>query len=167
MPGAKCAKDALRITGDMNSSEKSRKIAMRDHLKIACSLVVLVVGNVDASQAGNDYRCTIERFSQAQGDSGSTYKILSENFVGKQFTVDRMSGITVGALKNSTDSQPTVIDRGNGENSFKVVSMLCADQGMPGTAVTALNVMEFVEGNRKPFNFMINDGVFFGTCEPF
>lgn len=72
---------------------------MREHLRIACSLIVLLMGNVDASQAGNDYRCTIERFSQAQGDSGPTYKILSENFVGKQFTVDRMTGITIGALK--------------------------------------------------------------------
>jgi len=126
-----------------------------------------MMGNVNASQTGNDYRCTIERFSQAQGDSGPTFKLLSEGFVGKQFTVDRMSGITVGALKNSTDSQPTVIDRGDRENSFKVVSMLSADRGMPGTTVTALNVMEFVEGSRKPFNFMINDGVFFGTCEPF
>lgn len=140
---------------------------MRHHLKIACSLLVLMMGNVNASQTGNDYRCTIERFSQAQGDSGPTFKLLSEGFVGKQFTVDRMSGITVGALKNSTDSQPTVIDRGDRENSFKVVSMLSADRGMPGTTVTALNVMEFVEGSRKPFNFMINDGVFFGTCEPF
>jgi len=130
-------------------------------------LIVFSIGNVNASQGGDDYRCTVERFSQAQGDVGPSYKMLKESFVGKQFTVDRASGITVGALKNSTNSKPTVIDRGNRENSFKVVSMLSADQGMPGTTVTALNVMEFVEGNRKPFNFMINDGVFFGTCEPF
>ena len=140
---------------------------MKDRLKIACPLLLLLMSNADASQAGNDYRCTIERFSQAQGDNEPTYKILSESIVGKQFTVDRMSGITVGVLKNSTNAQPTVIDRGNRENSFKVVSTLSADQGMPGTTITALNVMEFVEGNSKPFNFMINDGVFFGTCESF
>jgi hypothetical protein len=133
----------------------------------ALSVVIISIGNVNASQGGDDYRCTIERFSQAQGDIGPSYKMLKEGFVGKQFTVDRASGITVGVLKNSTNSSPTVIDRGNRENSFKVVSMLSADQGMPGTTVTALNVMEFVEGSRKPFNFMINDAVFFGTCEPF
>lgn len=140
---------------------------MTRQMVFALSVVIISIGNVNASQGGDDYRCVIERFSQAQGDIGPSYKMLKEGFVGKQFTVDRASGITVGALKNSTNSSPTVIDRGNRENSFKVVSMLSADQGMPGTTVTALNVMEFVEGNRKPFNFMINDAVFFGTCEPF
>ncbi len=140
---------------------------MKYQVMVTCPLLLLVISNVNASQRGDDYRCTIERFSQAQGDEGPYYKMLSDNFVGKQFTVDRASGITVGALKNSTDSKPAVIDRGNSENSFKVVSVLSADQGMPGTSVTALNVMEFVKGKRKPFNFMINDGVFFGTCEQF
>lgn len=145
----------------------TKKHRMTGQMVSALLLIIFSIGNVNASQASDDYRCTIERFSQAQGDVGPSYKMLKESFVGKQFTVDRASGITVGALKNSTNSKPTVIDRGNRENSFKVVSMLGADQGMPGTTVTALNVMEFVEGNRKPFNFMINDGVFFGTCEPF
>lgn len=128
---------------------------------------LLAIGIATDSRAGEDYRCTIERYSSAEGDSGPTYKMLRSSFVGKQFTVDRSSGITIGALKNSVGSKPRVIDRGNQENSFKVVSVISADVGMPGTQITALNVMEFVAGDTKPFNYMINDGVFFGTCEPF
>jgi hypothetical protein len=134
---------------------------------LQCGLLMLVAGTASASTGGGDYRCTIERFSQAQGDVGSTYQLLSTSFVGKQFTIDRSSGITAGALKNSVGATPKVIDRGNKDNSFKVVSSIGSEQGMPGTTLTALNVMEFIEGNKKPFNFMINDGVFFGTCEAF
>ncbi len=45
--------------------------------------------------------------------------------------------------------------------------MVSTSQRLTGTTVTALNVMEFLEGERKPFNYMINDAVFFGTCESF
>jgi len=31
--------------------------------------------------------------------------------------------------------------------------------------MSALNVMEFVTGGMKPFNFMIDQGVAFGSCE--
>ena len=129
--------------------------------------LLLTVGIAADSRAGEDYRCTIERYSSAEGDSAPTYKMLQGSFVGKQFTVDRSSGITVGALKNSVDSKPQVVDRGSKDNSFKVVSAASADEFLPGSIVSALNVMEFVAGGKKPFNFMINDGVFFGTCEPF
>ena len=140
---------------------------MRERVRIVCSMIILSIGNSNASQGGEDYLCTIERFSLAEGDAGASYEMLKNGVVGQQFTIDRASGITVGTLKNSTDSKPTVIDRGNDENSFKVVSMVSADRGMRGTTVTALNVKEFVKGNKKPFNYMINDAVFFGTCVPF
>lgn len=129
--------------------------------------LLLTVGIAADSRAGEDYRCTIERYSSAEGDSAPTYKMLQGSFVGKQFTVDRSSGITVGALKNSVDSKPQVVDRGSKDNSFKVISAASADEFLPGSIVSALNVMEFVAGGKKPFNFMINDGVFFGTCEHF
>ena len=143
-------------------------IELKPSSSLPCIAVfLLAVGIATDSRAGEDYRCTIERYSSAEGDSGPAYKMLLGAVVGKQFTVDRSSGITIGALKNSVGSKPRVIDRGNQQNSFKVVSVIGADAGMPGTQVTALNVMEFVAGDKKPFNYMIDDGVFFGTCEPF
>ena len=86
--------------------------------------------------------------------------MLKEIYLGKQFAVDRSSGVTVGTLKNSVDSKPQMIDRGSKENSFKVVSAAGPDEFLPGSIVSALNVMEFVADGKKPFNFMINDGVF-------
>lgn len=120
-----------------------------------------------ASPILEDYRCTVERFSQAQGDSGPSYESLKKAFIGLQFTVDRASGITVGALKNSIWSKPRVVDQGSQDNSFKVMSYISSDTGMPGTQITALNIMEFIAGDKKPFNYMINDIVYFGTCEAF
>ncbi|MDY1103254.1 hypothetical protein [Pseudomonas aeruginosa] len=131
------------------------------------ALLVLASGSAYSSQTTDRYRCTIERFTQAQGDDVPSYTMLKEAAIGKQFTIDRSSGVTAGALRNSTDAKPFVIDRGDNGNSFKAVSMVSTSQGLPGTTVTALNVMEFLDGERKPFNYMINDAVFFGTCESF
>jgi hypothetical protein len=135
---------------------------------LSCVAALLFTFGIAAnSRASEDYRCTIERYSRAEGDSGPTYKMVQGAFMGKQFTVDRSTGITIGALKNSVDSKPQVVDRGSKDNSFKVVSAASPDEFQPGSIVSALNVMEFVRGEMKPFNFMINDGVFFGTCEHF
>jgi hypothetical protein len=128
---------------------------------------LLAIGIPQDSRAGDDYRCTIERFYQAQEETDPAYKALLSTFKGKQFTVDRASGITVGALKNSVDAKPHVIDQGRKDNSYKVVSAAGSTEILPGSILTALNVMEFIEGEKKPFNYMINDGVFFGTCEHF
>lgn len=129
--------------------------------------LLFTFGIAENSQASEDYQCTIERYSRAEGDSGPSYKMVQDAFVGKQFTVDRSSGITVGALKNSVDSKPQVVDRGSDYNSFKVFSAAGSDEFHPGSIVSALNVMEFVTGEIKPFNFMVDDGVFFGTCKHF
>lgn len=134
---------------------------------LGVSIIAFATHSLATTQSGDDYRCTIDRFSQAQGDVGPTYESLKVVYLGKQFTVDRASGITAGALKNSIGSTPSVVDHGGQENSYKVVSAIGAEPGLPGTQVTALNIMEFVAGEKKPFNYMINDSVFFGTCEPF
>lgn len=137
-------------------------------LTLLCPLLLFSLSsNANAGTDTDDYICTIERVSQATGDVGSTYELLNKVFVGRQFTVDRASGVTIGTLKNSLKSKPKVIDPGSSENSFKVVSAITASQKFPGTLVTALNVMEFVDGEKKPFNYMINDEVYFGTCVSF
>jgi hypothetical protein len=136
-------------------------------LTLLCPLLLFSGSNVNAGTDTDDYICTIERVSQATGDFGSTYELLNKVFVGRQFTVDRTSGVTIGTLKNSLNSKPMIIDPGSSENSFKVVSAITASQNFPGTFVTALNVMGFVDGEKKPFNYMINDEVYFGTCVSF
>lgn len=83
------------------------------------------------------------------GDEGPTYQLIKNAYVGRQFTVDRSSGVTIGALKNAVDSKPEIIDSGSSENSFKVLSAVPASLNYAGTLVTALNVMEFVEGEKN------------------
>ena len=135
--------------------------------RLCLLLLFSLSSNVQAGENTDDYICKIERVSQATGDIGSTYELLNKVFVGRQFTVDRVSGVTIGTLKNSLHSKPEVIDPGSSENSFKVVSAITASQNFPGTLVTALNIMGFVDGEKKPFNYMINDVVYFGTCVSF
>lgn len=133
-------------------------------------VAVLFVGALTTGTAiaGNDYRCTIERLSLATGDSGAIYDLRKKNYVGKQFTVERASGLMSGVLKNSYATKPQVIDRGSKENSYKVVTTMRIEQGAgAGSNIYALTVLEYEQATKKPFVFLQNEGVYFGYCEHF
>jgi hypothetical protein len=118
--------------------------------------------------AGDNYRCTIERLSLAGGDSGAIYDVRKKNYVGKQFTVERTSGLMTGVLRNSYATRPQVIDRGSKENSYKVVTTMRREQGAgAGSNIYALTVLEYEQGTKKPFIFLENEAVYFGYCEHF
>ena len=129
------------------------------------SIALLVIG-MKVWAVGPDYKCKIERLSFASGDSGSSYETYKELYLGKEFTVDRKSGVMVGELKNSYVTRPQVIDFGSSENSYKVVTTMRTDQGAgAGSNIYALNIEEFESGPKKPFVFMENNRIFFGFCE--
>ncbi len=118
--------------------------------------------------AGNDYRCTIEKLSLAGGDSGEVYEFHKKYYIGKQFTVERASGLMAGVLKNSFVTKPQVIDSGSKENSYKVITTMRLEQGAgAGSNIYALTIVEYEQGPKKPFIFMKNDIVYFGHCEHF
>ncbi len=122
---------------------------------------VALVGATNA-WAAMDYRCTIERTVAA------TEKPLNQMYVGKQFTVERQTGLMAGALKNSYVTDPQVIDYGSTENSYKAVATMRKDQGAGvGSSIYALTINEYDEGDRKPFIFLQNDEAFLGWCEHF
>ena len=114
-----------------------------------------------------DYRCTIDRVSVADGDNGPIYQEAHKYYVGKQFSVERKSGVMSGILKNSFVTRPQVIDMGGvKQNSYKVVQAMKINEGAGyGTNISALNISEFVESPKKPFVFLWNDTVWFGQCE--
>lgn len=88
-----------------------------------------------------------------------------ELYVGKEFSVDRRTGTMVGALKNAYVTKPVVIDFGSDTNSFKVVTTMKKDQGAgAGSNVYVLIVKEFASSRQKPFTFLDNTDLFFGTC---
>lgn len=120
------------------------------------------------AHAGTDYHCTIERIYDAEGDSSPLLDSLRKIFVGKEFTVDRRSGVMIGALKNSVVTDPVVVDSGSKDNSFKAVTTMRRDQGVGGgSSVFALVVKEFYDTPKKPFVFLDGDMVYFGSCRHF
>lgn len=132
-------------------------------MKRLCSMFFIVSFY---SIASGDYKCHIQTIGNPEGH-GSDRKYLEKNFLGKFFTVDRSTGIMMGAIKNDYVGKPTVIDFGNKENSFKVLSSLPKEAKTAGTYVTVLVVEEYSESNQKPFTYMDNLDVLFGYCVDF
>jgi hypothetical protein len=92
-------------------------------------------------------------------------EFLRNNFVGKEFTVDRHTGVMAGVLKNSYITSPVVVDSGSSENSFKAVTTLRRGQGVgPGSNAYLLVVSEYVTSPKKPFLFAENEDVYLGSC---
>ena len=61
--------------------------------------------------------------------------------------------------------QADVIDRGNEDNSYKVVTKLRLEQGAGrGSNVYVLVVNEYKRTQEKSFVFLNNDAVYFGMC---
>lgn len=136
--------------------------------KVMLGVILIHFFAVGAAKANDDYRCVIERVSLAQGDAGSDYEQYRSSFVGKEFTVERASGLMAGILKNSIMTRPEVIDSGSKGNSYKVVSTLRKEQGLgSGSNIYALTILEYTDTPKKPFVFLWNAAIFFGYCEHF
>lgn len=83
----------------------------------------------------------------------------------KEFTVDRRSGVMAGSLKNSYATDPVVIDSGSKGNYFKAIATMRRDQGAgAGSTVFTLVVKEYDDMPKKPFVFLADVIVYFGTC---
>ena len=132
-------------------------------------LALLALGS-SLSQAlpGNDYRCRIERVYGTEPDESPVVASERKRTVGSEFTVERRTGVLAGALKNAFATQPVVIDAGSRDNSFKAVTTMRLDQGAGrGSSVYTLVVKEYVDSSKKPFVFLSDDIVYFGTCAHF
>jgi hypothetical protein len=138
-------------------------------IKIMLVLSVMAAAVMSsAALAGNDYRCTIERVIDSIEDNSSSITVKKKMYIGKEFTVDRRTGVMAGALKNAYLTEPRVIDSGSNENSFKAVTAMRKDQGVgAGSNLFAIVVKEYSESSKKPFVFLENDTVFYGHCSHF
>lgn len=135
---------------------------------IGLTMFFATVFMVGVAQAGSDYRCAIGRVSLAQGDNGPTYDMYKRNYLGKEFTIERVSGLMAGVLKNSFVTKPQIIDTGSNSNSYKVVTTMRSGEGAgAGSNIYALTVLEYEKTSKKPFIYLQNDVVFFGRCEHF
>jgi len=131
-------------------------------MKLASIAAVVTLLGAGNAWALSDYRCTVVRAVSASESS------LGHMYIGKQFTVERKSGLMAGALKNSYVTEPQVIDYGSSENSYKVVTTMRKEQGAgAGSSLFALTINEYKDGARKPFVFLSDSDVYFGWCEHF
>lgn len=131
-------------------------------MKVTSIAAVVALVGAGNAWALPDYRCTVERAASASEVS------LGHMYIGKQFTVERKTGLMAGALKNSYLTEPQVIDYGSSENSYKVVTTMRKDQGAgAGSSLFALTINEYADGVRKPFVFLSDSDVYFGRCEHF
>ena len=143
-------------------SDKARKV--KKYLTVSAVLVMFLNAHALAQDL-RDYRCTIDRVATSASSASKALEAVRKRYFGKGFTVDRRTGIMAGALKNSYVTRPEVIDHGSAENSYKVVTTLRREQGAgAGTNVHVLIVSEYETGARKPFVFLDNSDVYFGTC---
>ncbi|MGS8276881.1 hypothetical protein ACU7AI_02300 [Pseudomonas aeruginosa] len=125
------------------------------------AVIIALIGTGNA-WALPDYRCTVERTASASESS------LGHMYIGKQFTVERATGLMAGALKNSYVTEPQVIDYGSSENSYKVVTTMRKNQGAgAGSSLFALTINEYADDVRKPFVFLSDSDVYLGWCEHF
>lgn len=104
-----------------------------------------------------DYQCTIERIDSSIRPGGMS----GDSSKGKQFSVNRQTGVMTEALKNAFHAQPTVIDEGSSENAFKAVTTFKQDVG---SGVYVINVAEFADTQKKPFIYTSGSDVYFGHC---
>lgn len=118
--------------------------------------------------ASQDYKCVIERLDHAGVGKIDSPSFYFDMYIGKEFSVNRRTGIMSGALDNSFINSPIVVDVGSSDNSYKAVNFLKKEQGAgAGTNIYALTVNEYVETEKKPFIFLRNDEVFYGYCTHF
>ena len=138
--------------------------------RVAMVVVILgmVLSNQTAAQNLRDYRCKIERVAVAESPPNTSLQFQEKNYIGREFTVERRTGLMAGALKNSYITRPEVVDFGSADNSYKVVTTLRKEQGEGrGSNAYLLVVNEYAKTSRKPFVFVENDSVYFGTCTHF
>lgn len=131
-------------------------------------LCMLFYFNHANAQPTSDYQCMVERIDTASNEPSSSRRYQEQEHLGKQFTVERRTGLMAGALKNSYTTKPIVIDHGSTEHSYKVVTTMRREEGVGlGSNIYALTINEFEQSPKKSFIFLRNDFVYFGHCEHF
>lgn len=132
------------------------------------ALAAIACFAIPGAHADPNYRCTIAQRISASPESPSVRKAQERAHLGKQFTVDRNTGVMTGVLKNAYVVDPQVVDFGSGEHAYKVVTAMKLDDGAGfGSNVYALTVNEQEDAALKSFVFLENDKVYLGQCEHF
>lgn len=126
-------------------------------------IILLALLASSHSLAGGDYKCVVTNAIEPNLKGGLD-EVGDRSVIGKEFTVDRISGVVSGILKNNYLEPPVVLDQGSSENSFKVLTIT---KNKVTSSIRSLVVEEFVDGPKKPFVYLSNATVFYGVCSYF
>ena len=126
--------------------------------------LILIVSLVLVSSGAwgfGGYKCTIKSAVEVNDEGVIEDNKLYRLAVGKDFTIDRLTGRMVGELSNhSAYGSPEILDSGSTVQSFKVLTVR-----HPRVFVDYLVVKEFVDSKEKPFYFTTDTSTFTGLCE--
>lgn len=131
--------------------------------KTAFVMLLLQAFSLTIVFAGENYKCTVTDTLQAEAVAQPGQK-AGQSPKGKQFTVERATGVMSGAISNVFASQPTVFSFGSEESSYRVVSATGSD---PTSATCTLVIEESSKEAQKPFVFIIDGITYYGMCVHF
>jgi hypothetical protein len=113
--------------------------------------------------AVNDFKCTIKDAVNLEADGSLNHKsYLVSGYIGKEFVVNRQTGIITGANITNTMSgkMPAVYDYLPNENGYKAVTHY-----KPNNIIDYLQINQYADKPEKPFFYKGAFGTMVsGTC---
>lgn len=110
---------------------------------------ILIIG-VSQSSFAEDFKCKVISSVKLENNGRiSSTNTVAVNELGKEFTVNRLTGIMSGSgfVNNMSGVAPTVFNYIKSEgNSYSAITIY-----KPNYTIDFLEIKEFVEGSEKPF----------------
>ncbi|WP_373018665.1 hypothetical protein [Thiomicrorhabdus sp.] len=128
------------------------------------TLLLALIISSSAFSGPYSYACKIAGEYRVESKDGklTTPKPNAKLYEGKDFNVDRKSGVVLGAIDNSSYEKKVVLDRGSKQQSFKLIWYSYTGFG---AAANYLTIREYEESEKKPFSAIIDWEVLSGTCQ--
>ncbi len=115
------------------------------------------------SFATGNFKCTIKDAVNLEKDGTLNHKShLVTGYLGKEFVVNRQTGVITGAniINTMSGQMPTVYDYLPEENGYKSLNVY-----KPNNTVDYLQINQYVKSEKKPFFFRGAFGTMVsGTC---
>ena len=127
-------------------------------LIVALSLLAVCAPSTGSELA---YTCMVKHIYDVSDDGSLIISGWEKDMAGAQFSVSRLDGSVIGEVIPTLMAKSTrVVNSGSGGNSFKAVADF-------GNQVQILEVLEFREGESKPFvsASMGGAGIVTGICK--
>ena len=129
-----------------------------------CYAALFLIILVDPTHAGKtEYHCTVKQVLKLS-DEGKVEvdKNASRVYIGKDFRIDRETGVISSGVRFSSFSEMRVLFPGSSKHSFVG---LAADEDGPFPIASLIEIHEFVSGPVKPFLWHIRGAeLYSGTC---